>query len=51
MKKGYDFSRAKRSAIVRGASGKTRITIRLDSELLDWFRNQPHQTGARAIRL
>jgi hypothetical protein len=27
------------------ASGKTRITIRLDRELLDWFRSQAQAKG------
>lgn len=25
--------------------GKTRITIRLDSDVLDWFREQVNETG------
>jgi hypothetical protein len=25
--------------------GKTRITIRLDDEVLDWFRDQTHRAG------
>ena len=45
MKATYDFSNAKRGAVVRPASGKTRITIRLDDDILDWFRSQVHSAG------
>jgi len=37
VKKEYDFTKAKRGALA-AASGKTRVTIRLDNEVLDWFR-------------
>jgi hypothetical protein len=30
MKKNYDFSKAKRGAVIRTPRGKTRITIRID---------------------
>ena len=39
MKKEYDFSKGRRGAVVASAPGKTRITIRLDEEVLAWFRN------------
>jgi uncharacterized protein (DUF4415 family) len=45
MKKEYDFSRAKRGPVVPAPSGKTRITIRLDNEILDWFKKQVHEAG------
>lgn len=45
MKKEYDFSAGKRGAIEPVAPGKTRITIRLDDEVLDWFRAQVHAAG------
>ena len=45
MKKDYDFSKAKRGPVVRTPAGKTRITIRLDDEILDWFRQQVHASG------
>lgn len=45
MKKEYDFNRGKRGAVVQIPSGKTRITIRLDDEVLDWFRAQAHAMG------
>ena len=45
MKKQYDFSKGKRGAVVSPARGKTRITIRLDDEILDWFRREVHKAG------
>jgi uncharacterized protein (DUF4415 family) len=45
MKKDYDFSRAKRGPVVPVPPGKTRITIRLDNEVLDWFKKQVHEAG------
>jgi hypothetical protein len=45
MKKEYDFSSGKRGPIVPIPPGKTRITIRLDDDLLDWFRAQVHAAG------
>ena len=45
MKKEYDFSKAKRGPVVRIPKGKTRITIRLDDDVLDWFRGQVEQAG------
>lgn len=44
MKKNYDFSQGKRGAVV-SAAGKTRITIRIDDDVLDWFRAQAHAAG------
>ena len=41
----YDFSQGKRGAIDPAPSGKTRITIRLDDEVLAWFRQQVHIAG------
>lgn len=45
MKQEYDFSKGKRGAVVPTPKGKTRITIRLDDDVLDWFRDQVHQAG------
>ena len=39
MKKEYDFSKAKRGALIP-TPGKTRITIRIDDDVLEWFREQ-----------
>ncbi len=46
MKTHYDFSKGKRGSVVKvAAEGKERITIRLDSDLLDWFRYQVDLAG------
>lgn len=45
MKNEYDFSQGKRGAIDPMPAGKTRITIRLDDDIIDWFRQQAEQTG------
>jgi uncharacterized protein (DUF4415 family) len=45
MKKEYDFSKGKRGAVVKSPPGKTRITIRLDDDILEWFREQTHVAG------
>ena len=45
MKKEYDFSDAKRGPVVPVPKGKTRITIRLDDDVIAWFREQVSQAG------
>lgn len=45
MKAQYDFSGGKRGAVLKAPSGKTRITIRIDDDLLRWFRKQVHVAG------
>jgi uncharacterized protein (DUF4415 family) len=45
MRKHYDFSKAKRGAMVPPSPGKTRITIRLDDDVVEWFRGQAHAAG------
>jgi uncharacterized protein (DUF4415 family) len=45
MKEEYDFSRARRGALDPIPSGKTRITIRLDNDVLDWFRDRVESAG------
>jgi uncharacterized protein (DUF4415 family) len=44
MKKEYDFSRGKRGPVVK-SSGKTRITIYLDDDILEAFRNRADASG------
>ena len=44
MRKEYDFSKAKRGAIIP-ASGKTRITIMLDDDILQYFRSRAESEG------
>ena len=45
MKSEYDFTKAKPGAVVATPPGKTRVTIRLDNGVLDWFRKQVDDTG------
>ena len=45
MKKNYDFSKARRGSVIRTPRGKTRITIRIDDDVLEWFRKQVHAAG------
>ena len=45
MKAEYDFSKARRGAVVPPSAGKTRITIRLDNEVIEWFRTHVNDTG------
>ena len=44
MKKEYDFSRGKRGPVVRHR-GKTRITIHLDDDVLETFRERADAAG------
>jgi uncharacterized protein (DUF4415 family) len=45
MKRQYDFSGARRGALDPLPKGKTRITIRLDDDVLEWFRTQVEAAG------
>jgi uncharacterized protein (DUF4415 family) len=45
MKKTDDFSRGKRGAVVPVPKGKSRITIRIDEDILEWFREQVNAAG------
>jgi uncharacterized protein (DUF4415 family) len=45
MKAQYDFRKGKRGAVVRVPRGKTRITIRLDDDVVEWFRAQVEEAG------
>ncbi len=42
METEYDFSQGKRGAIDPASLGKTRVTIRIDDEILAWFKEQIH---------
>lgn len=44
MRKEYDFSEAK-LVIPRQDPRKTRITIRIDTKILDWFRRRVDEAG------
>jgi uncharacterized protein (DUF4415 family) len=43
--KEYSFDRAEQGAVVNPRPGKTRITIRIDTDVLEWFRRQVHEAG------
>lgn len=45
MKQEYDFSKGKRGAMVTAPTGKTLVTIRLDDDLLNWFRDEVDRMG------
>lgn len=45
MRKEYDFSKAKRGPAVPVPKGKTRITIRLDEDVIEWFKSQVEAAG------
>ncbi len=45
MKKEYDFGKGKRGPVVKAPPGKTRITIRIDDDLIEWFREQVNAAG------
>lgn len=43
--KSYDFSKGKRGPILHVPPGKERITIRLDTDILDYFRDAVERAG------
>jgi uncharacterized protein (DUF4415 family) len=45
MRKEYNFSRGRRGRVANAPTGKTRITIRLDDDVLEWFKSQVHRAG------
>jgi len=45
MNKEYDFSKGKRGQVIKTPTGKTRITIRIDDDVIEWFRQQVHAQG------
>jgi Arc/MetJ family transcription regulator len=45
MKTRYDFGSGRRGPVLKQSAGKTRITIRIDDDLLQWFREQVHAAG------
>ena len=44
MRKEYDFSKAKRGAVIP-SKGKTRITIMLDDDVIEYFRSKAESEG------
>ena len=45
MTQQYDFTKGERGAVVPIPQGKTRVTIRLEDDLLTWFRNEVDKAG------
>jgi uncharacterized protein (DUF4415 family) len=45
MKASYDFSKGRRGAVVPVPGNKTRITIRLDKDVIGWFKSQVEAKG------
>jgi len=45
MKQKYDFSNGKRGAVLPASGKKVRITIRLDRDIIDWFRSKVEEQG------
>ena len=44
MKKEYDFSKGRRGPVTP-QQGKTRITICIDTDILEWFRDEAEREG------
>jgi uncharacterized protein (DUF4415 family) len=45
MRDEYDFSKGRRGAVIGTPGSKTRITIRIDDDVLEWFRKLAHDQG------
>jgi len=45
MKKEYDFSKGKRGPVIQPDPNKVRITIRLDADIIEYFKKQVHKAG------
>lgn len=45
MRKEYDFSKGQRGPVIAPDPGKVRITIRIDEDIIDWFREQVNAAG------
>lgn len=45
MKRQYDFSKARRGPVVPPTPGKTRITIRLDNDIIQHFQSAVDRAG------
>ncbi len=45
MKMSYDFRKARRGSVLPVDGNKVRITIRLDREIIDWFKARVEAQG------
>jgi len=50
MKAKYDFSKGRRGAVLPSSGNKVRITIRLDRDVIDWFRSKVEEADAEQHR-
>lgn len=50
MRREYDFGKGKRGAVIKPPAGKTRITIRIDGDVLEWFRRRAHAAGGASYQ-
>jgi uncharacterized protein (DUF4415 family) len=45
MKREYDFSKGKRGPVLKVPPQKTRVTIRIDNDILEWFKEEVDEAG------
>lgn len=45
MKANYNFSKARRGAVAPSTGNKVRITIRIDRDIVDWFKTKVEEHG------
>jgi uncharacterized protein (DUF4415 family) len=45
MQEEYDFSDATQGAVIPPQDNQTQVLLRIDNEVLDWFRHQVEQAG------
>ena len=45
MKREHDFSKGGRGPVLKVPPRKTRVTIRLDNDILEWFKEQVDAAG------
>lgn len=50
MSKEHDFRKGRRGPVIQPPPDKTRITIRLDDDVLEWFRAQADAAGGASYQ-
>jgi uncharacterized protein (DUF4415 family) len=45
-RRGIDFSKATRGPVIKPEAGKTKISIRLDNSVIEYFRAQVEEAGS-----
>ena len=45
MRKEYNFNKGKRGPVIQPDPNKVRITIRLDADIIEYFKDQVHKAG------